>query len=116
MRKNVKQAHVEITIGERILDALIEHHMSQIELAEQLQVSPSTISQWCNDKRHPKPRHQKQLCKVLGLDIYELQGYEAPQNDFTMTTAELRLITCFRQMNETQRHFLLLLLETFLQS
>src|SRR5213594_3668430 len=47
---------------------------TQEELAELLQVNPSTYRSWEDGSHRPRPCHIRALCKQLGVEAHEL-GY-----------------------------------------
>jgi len=115
-REMKKKDHkVAITPGEQIKDALEVMQISQNELAKQLGVSATSVSQWIDNKRNPKPHHRKQLCELLDLDIYEFQGMERPDEMEYLTEQEKVMLSHFRNMDALQRRSLVKLLETFRQ-
>ncbi len=116
MKRNVTRKKLRLTPGEQIKDALVTHQMSQSDLAKEVGVSPSTISQWCDDKRNPKPRHQKLLCEILHLDIYQFQGYELPQDYEHLTFAEQEHLSLYRHLTDRQRLAISQMIKAFLES
>ena len=54
-------------LGERIWRLREEKGLSQEALAEKLEVSRQTVSNWENDKATPDAYKLKQLCEVLGV-------------------------------------------------
>ena len=56
-----------LTLGELIRYALKEQGKSQAELARELGVSPSRVSDFVNDKSEPSLSLAGRICQVLGL-------------------------------------------------
>ena len=55
------------TIGELITISIEEKGMTQKELAKELGVSPSRVSEYINGKSEPTLRIARALCTVLGI-------------------------------------------------
>lgn len=56
----------------RIRVVLAEKDRTNKWLAEQLEVTPGTISKWCGNKMQPSIETLAELAKVLDVDIREL--------------------------------------------
>ena len=59
-------------LGEKIWRLREERGLSQEVLAEKLDVSRQTVSNWENDRATPDAYKLKQLCEVLGVSADEL--------------------------------------------
>ena len=55
------------TIGELISLSIQEKGISQKQLASELGVSPSRVSEYINDKAEPSLRIARALCTILGI-------------------------------------------------
>lgn len=55
------------TIGELISLSIEEKGMSQKELAKELGISPSRVSEYINGKSEPTLRMARALCTILGI-------------------------------------------------
>lgn len=51
---------------------LRERHMTQAELARQLNVQPATVNRWLREHRQPDPRSVEELAMVFGLPVDEV--------------------------------------------
>lgn len=51
---------------------LAERHMTQAELARQLNVQPATVNRWLREFRQPDPRSVEELALVFGLPVDEV--------------------------------------------
>lgn len=63
--------HVNIqlpTVGELISSAMQEWNITGKELAEQVGVSPSRVSDYINDKREPSFRAACAICRILHIN------------------------------------------------
>ena len=67
-------------LGEKIRRLREEKGLSQEVLAEKLDVSRQTVSNWENDRATPDAYKLKQLCEVLGISaegILEIEGRDS---------------------------------------
>lgn len=60
------------TVGEIIADAMEDAKMSGKELAQKLNVSPSRVSDYVNNRAEPTLKIARLLCKVLPIHPTEL--------------------------------------------
>ena len=67
-----------LTLGELISYALKEQGKSQAELARELGVSPSRVSDFVNDKSEPSLSLAGRICQVLGLSAELVLGCATP--------------------------------------
>ena len=56
----------------RIHDVLKEKGMKQIELAEALGVTKSSVSQWCNNLVQPPLSKLNKIAEAIGCDVTDL--------------------------------------------
>lgn len=61
-----------VTTGERIKNAREKANMTQAELAQKLNISFQSISQWERDIRKPKKETLASIAEALGIDPLEL--------------------------------------------
>lgn len=57
----------------------INKGLSQVALAQKIQVRGATISRWEAGKEAPRPRHLKKLAKLFNIPIAELREKIAAQ-------------------------------------
>ena len=69
-----------MTLGEKIRRLREERGLSQEELAEALDVSRQTVSNWENDKATPDAVKLGLLCKALGVSADEMLALPSPGN------------------------------------
>ena len=62
------------TIGELISLSIEEKGMTQKELAKELGISPSRVSEFINDKSEPSLKMAKALCTILGITPAAMLG------------------------------------------
>lgn len=67
-----------LTLGELISYALKEQGKSQAELARELEVSPSRVSDFVNDKSEPSLSQAGRICQLLGLSAELVLGCATP--------------------------------------
>ena len=67
-----------LTLGELISYALKEQGKSQAELARELGISPSRVSDFVNDKSEPSLSLTRRICQVLGLSAELVLGCVTP--------------------------------------
>ena len=58
-----------MTIGTRITNLRKEHHLSQVQLAQMLDVTRQAVSKWENDQTSPDTLKLIQLADVLKTDV-----------------------------------------------
>lgn len=58
-----------MTIGTRITQLRKEHHLSQVQLAQMLDVTRQAVSKWENDQTSPDTLKLIQLADVLKTDV-----------------------------------------------
>lgn len=59
-------------IGNKLREARIRRRLTQSQLAEEVNVSPGTISNWENGNTSPKVKKIKELCLTLKIDIDDI--------------------------------------------
>lgn len=67
-----------LTLGELISYALKEQGKSQAELARELRISPSRVSDFVNDKSEPSLSLAGRICQALGLSAELVLGCATP--------------------------------------
>ena len=65
-----------MTIGERIREARLKAGFTQRMLADELGISFINVSQWENGARNPKIETLQKIAEVLGVQPWELMGYD----------------------------------------
>lgn len=73
-----EHCHIPVpTLGEIILDALDAAGMTAKQLADQIGVSPSRISDYIHNRCEPTLRIARQLCQILSISPAEMLGFVA---------------------------------------
>ena len=70
-----------IKLGNRLADLRKEHHLSQEELAEKLNVSRQAISKWECGESSPDTDNLIELSKIYNISLDELVGNEHAKNN-----------------------------------
>lgn len=79
-----------------------ENNINQKEMAELLNVSPSTISGWETGRNQPSYDVLKNIAKYFDIDIDALVGYENI-NNHTLSIDEQRLLQNYRLLDKPKR-------------
>lgn len=69
-RNNAEESKMRIARNIRTL--LAEYNMSQLELAEKLDVSTSTVSDWCKGNKMPRVDKLAKLCDIFGIRVEDI--------------------------------------------
>jgi len=56
-----------VALKDRITEALNRRGATQAALAQQLEVSPATVSAWCNGSKRPSPTNMERIAAFLGV-------------------------------------------------
>ena len=92
-----------MTIGEKILEIRKAKDLNQEELAEKVNVTRQTISNWETDNTVPDFYQAIELCKALGIDIHELAditGFVSYDEQITLSLDDVLSIMLGRIKNE----------------
>jgi transcriptional regulator with XRE-family HTH domain len=65
----------------RLKEALQNSGLTQSELAREIGVNRSNVSQWLNGRSDTKPDTFRMLAKVLGVSSLWLEGYDVPMRE-----------------------------------
>lgn len=72
-------------IGKKIQEIRIRRGMTQEQLADRIHISKSSISEWEACKRVPQMKTLRKIAEALGVDVWEIIGF----NDVSIDPAEL---------------------------
>lgn len=83
--------------------------IDQIMIAEKLNVSTSTVSDWVTGKKYPRPDAMQRVADLLGIMISDLQQEEGKRSEAAVITTEeeRNLLNLFRMVPEDGREFVL---------
>ena len=97
----------------RIKECRIAHNMSQKEVAIELKVTPSSISQWEAGGKNLSADHLEELSDLFGVTMDYLYGRNPENADLTMGEAEM--LSVYRQLNQKGKDMVGKLMMTFLE-
>lgn len=92
-----------MTINEKIFYIINEKGLKQSELAKKLQLTTGQITAWKKRGTTPPAEYLINICKFLGISIYELLGEEEQE----LTEEEEQLLNYFRRCNAGNRQIIL---------
>lgn len=101
-------------LGIRIKDLRRERHMTQIELADMINVSQQTLSAYEGNRILPPLDVFMKLCRVLRVTPNELTGVAKPK-PAVFTYDEEKLIEAYREADPDARAVVRFALKNFLQ-
>ena len=76
----ISSATATESFGDRLHRFRTARRLTQSQLAAELAVSEQSISAWEQGKARPKADRMKALATLLGIDLAELLGLDAPHN------------------------------------
>ena len=92
----------QIKIGNFIAECRKNKNLTQVQLAEKLNVSDRAVSKWENGKAMPDSNIMLNLCSVLGINVNELLCGEAI--DFAKKEEQLNELIYQMATNEERYH------------
>lgn len=96
-------------IGKRIQEIRTQRGMTQEALAERINISKSSISEWEACKRVPRMETLRKIADALGVDVWEIIGFNDVDYDEPMFASpteeahdpnESELVTIYRDLND----------------
>lgn len=87
----------------------IQKHLTQKELADELNISSGTIGMWETHKRLPSLYMLAEIAKYFNVSTDYLLGLPSPNgnNQFHLTDAEQQLINTYRQLSDDRKQIVL---------
>jgi len=71
-----------VSLGDKIKTAIYENGLSQVNLANKLNVDSSTVSLWIKNKRMPRYEHLTRIAEITGKPIeYFMESIEGEKKD-----------------------------------
>lgn len=101
-------------IGKRIKEARDAKGMTQAQLAQQIGVTPSSITNYENETSHPKEKILYDLMKALSVDANFLFQDAIKIKQEVWSEEEKALITHYRLLSDAQKQMFLNLLDSLL--
>jgi len=73
---------MDITFGEKLRQLRTERNLSQLQLAEQMFVTRSTVARWENGSRTPDAAMITRLCRLFGVEAGALLAVGTPDSEY----------------------------------
>ncbi len=96
----------QIKIGKFIADCRKKKGMTQMQLAERMNVTDRAVSKWENGRSMPDSSIMLELCDVLGISVNDLLHGEVVQMEEYHKKTEELLLESVRQKEESDRGML----------
>lgn len=78
-----------------------ERKITQSDISQQLQLTPSTVSDWCNGKSYPRVDAMQRLAAILDVSMRELTTDS--EDGYILSQDEIRLLFVYRSLNPQGR-------------
>ena len=98
----------QIKIGKFIADCRKQKNMTQMQLAEKMNVTDRAVSKWENGRSMPDSSIMLELCDVLGISVNDLLHGEVIQMEEYNKKTEDLLLESVKQKEEADKKMLLL--------
>lgn len=95
--------HMESTI-KHIRELMKEQHISQKRLADELQVSYSSLSNYLNGRRWLSLSLIREVCRCLNTSADYLLGLSTQKHPFCLPEDEIELLEIYRTLPSSARH------------
>ena len=93
----------QIKIGKFIADIRKELHLTQKQLAEELNISDKTVSKWECGKGMPEVSLMLPLCNALKINVNELLSGEKLSDNNYHEKAEENVMNLIREKEESKK-------------
>jgi len=90
----------QIKIGKFIADCRKQKNMTQMQLAEKLNITDRAVSKWENGRSMPDSSIMLELCDVLGISVNDLLHGEVIQMEEYSKKTEDLLLTSVKEKEE----------------
>lgn len=101
-----------MNFGENLRTLIEERNMTQKELASHLNIAPSTLGSYVQNKREPDFSTLKSIAKYFDVSIDYLLDYTI---DKTTTIKENEMLRIFRSLTEEQQYICIEQCKVFIQ-
>lgn len=95
-------------LGDRILHLLYEKDISQKQLAVDLNIAPSTLSGYINNRREPDYNTLLKIAKHLGVSCDYLMGNSSKESeinvDARISREDLHILKYYRKLDDTEKN------------
>ncbi|MBR3163065.1 MAG: helix-turn-helix transcriptional regulator [Clostridia bacterium] len=98
----------QIKIGKFIAECRKKNNLTQLQLAEKLNITDRAISKWENGKGMPDSSIMLDLCNELKISVNELLSGEAIKMDIYNEKIEQNLIDMVKQKEESDKRLLIM--------
>lgn len=98
----------QVKIGKFIASCRKNKNLTQMQLAEKLNITDRAVSKWENGKSMPDSSVMLGLCNILGITVNDLLSGEVVTMDNYNKELENRLIEMVKQKEESDRRLLTL--------
>lgn len=96
----------QIKVGRFIAECRKKNGLTQMQLAEKLNITDRAVSKWENGRAMPDSSIMLKLCEILGISVNELLSGEAIKMDNYILKAEENLIELKKQKEDSDRRML----------
>lgn len=96
----------QVKIGRFIAECRREKNLTQMQLAEKLNITDRAVSKWENGRAMPDSSIMIELCSVLGINVNELLSGERIEMENYNKVAEENLLTLKKQKEESDKTLL----------
>lgn len=96
----------QVKIGRFIAECRREKNLTQMQLAEKLNITDRAVSKWENGRAMPDSSIMIELCSVLGINVNELLSGERIEMENYNKIAEENLLTLKKQKEESDKTLL----------
>lgn len=96
----------QVKIGRFIAECRREKNLTQMQLAEKLNITDRAVSKWENGRAMPDSSIMIELCNVLGINVNELLSGERIEMENYNKIAEENLLTLKKQKEESDKRLL----------
>ena len=93
-------------MGRFIAECRREKNVTQMQLAEKLNITDRAVSKWENGRAMPDSSIMIELCNVLGINVNELLSGERIEMENYNKIAEENLLTLKKQKEESDKRLL----------
>lgn len=91
-----------MSFGSKLRSLIENENITQKELAKQLNIAPSTLGSYVQDKREPDFATLKQLCSRFDVSIDYILEY-TPKESTQPTALETEMLRTFRSLTREQQ-------------
>ncbi len=98
----------QVKIGKLIAECRKKKKLTQLQLAEKLNLTDRAISKWETGKSMPDSSVMLELCDILGISVNDLLSGEIVMMDHYNKELEKNLLDVIKQKEETDRRLLVI--------